>query len=65
MMSKSVVVNSEKVSGLLVRGYCSSTLIQLPPAYTKDYIPANGEHIPTCETAKCWSHLSSIVDEIP
>lgn len=65
MMSKNAVVNSEKVSGLLVRGYCSSTLIQLPPAYTKDCIPANREHIPTCETAKCWSHLSSIVDEIP
>lgn len=65
MMSKNAVVSSEKVSGLLVRGYCSSTFIQLPPAYTKDHIPANREHIPTCETAKCWSHLSPIIDEIP
>lgn len=65
MMSKNAVVNSEKVSGLLVRGYSSPTFIQLPPAYTKDYIPANREHIPTCETAKCWSHLSPIIDEVP
>ncbi|XP_025755466.1 uncharacterized protein LOC109196819 [Oreochromis niloticus] len=65
MMGKNAVVSSGKVCDLLVRGYNSATVLRLPTAYTKDYIPANREHIPTCETAKLWSHLSSIVDEIP
>ncbi|XP_054872902.1 uncharacterized protein LOC111584426 [Amphiprion ocellaris] len=65
MMGENAVVNSEKVSGLRVRGYSSATHIPLPAAYTKDYIPANMEHIPTCKTAKRWSHLSPIKDEVP
>ncbi|KAL0147545.1 hypothetical protein M9458_057146, partial [Cirrhinus mrigala] len=65
MMGRNAVVSSGKVSDLLVRGYNSATVIKLPTAYTKDYIPANREHIPTCETAKMWSHLLSIVDEVP
>lgn len=32
--------------------------------YTKDSISINHSHIPTCETAKHWSHLTEIVDEI-
>ncbi len=65
MMGENAIVNSERVSGLRVRGYSSATHILLPPTYTKDYIPANLEHIPTCETAKHWSHLSPIKDEVP
>ncbi len=65
MMGRNAVVCSGKVSDLLVRGYNSATVIKLPTAYTKDYIPANREHIPTCETAKQWSHLLPIVDEVP
>lgn len=65
MMGRNAVVSSGKVSDLLVRGYNSATVIKLPTAYTKDYIPANREHIPTCETAKQWSHLLPIVDEVP
>lgn len=65
MMGKNAVVSSGNVSDLLVRGYNSATVIKVPTTYTKDYIPANREHIPTCETAKQWSHLLPIVDEIP
>lgn len=65
MMGKNAVVSSERVSGLLVRGFNSATVIELPTAYTKNYIPANREHIPTCETAKLWTHLLPIVDQIP
>ena len=65
MMGESAVVDSGKVSSLRVRGYSSATHIHLPPAYTKDCIPVNREHIPTCETAKRWSHLSPIIDEVP
>ena len=65
MMGENAVINSERISGLRVRGYNSATHILLPPAYTKDHIPVNREHIPTCETAKRWSHLSPIADEVP
>ncbi len=65
MMGENAIVNSGKVSGLCVRGYSSATHIPLPPAYTKDCIPVNREHIPTCETAKRWSHLSPIIDDVP
>ena len=65
MMGKNAVVSSGKVCDLLVRGYNSATVIRLPTAYTKDYIPANRRHIPTRETAKLWSHLLPIVDEVP
>ena len=52
------------MSDICVRGYNSATHIHLPCANTRDCIPANPEHMPTCEAAKRWSHLSSIIDEI-
>ncbi|XP_057686666.1 uncharacterized protein LOC130912537 [Corythoichthys intestinalis] len=65
MLGKDAVVPSERVSGLKVRGYNSSETIELPPAYTKDCIPVNRSHIPTCETARHWNHLKELVNEIP
>ncbi|XP_032402158.1 uncharacterized protein LOC116709857 [Xiphophorus hellerii] len=65
MLGKNAVVPSERVSGLKVRGYNSSEIIELPPAYTKDCIPVNRSHIPSCETARQWDHLKVIVNEIP
>lgn len=51
MTTKDVIMPSERVSGLKVRGYSSSVVFNLPPAYTKDSIPVNRTHIPTCGTA--------------
>lgn len=65
MMGENMVFKSERTSGLRVRGFNSTELINLPPAYTKDCIPANREHIPTHETAKRWRHLTTIADQIP
>ncbi|CAI5689637.1 unnamed protein product [Oreochromis niloticus] len=65
LLGKDVVVPSERISGLKVRGYNSSEMIELPPAYTKECIPVNRSHIPTCETAKRWNHLKEIRNEIP
>ncbi len=65
MTAKDVVMPSERVSGLKVRGYSSSVVLNLPPAYTKDSIPVNRTHIPTYDTARHWKHLSTIVDKIP
>ena len=65
MMAKDTVVQSQRVSGIRVRGHNSAVFIDLPYAYTKDCIPVNRAHIPTCETAKQWAHLEMIADEIP
>ncbi|XP_065115485.1 uncharacterized protein [Paramisgurnus dabryanus] len=65
MTAKDVIMPSERVSGLKVRGYNSSVFLSLPPAYTKDSIPVSRTHIPTCDTARHWKHLSTIVDKIP
>ncbi|KAI3351066.1 hypothetical protein L3Q82_005633 [Scortum barcoo] len=64
MSRKDTVITSESVSGLRVRGYSSTIQIDLPVTYTKNCIPVNRAHIPTCETAKKWSHLVEIADEI-
>ncbi|KAI4889683.1 hypothetical protein NFI96_021031, partial [Prochilodus magdalenae] len=39
-------------------------IIPLPVTYSREFIPANRNHIPTPETAKAWSHLEHIADEI-
>ncbi|XP_065097354.2 uncharacterized protein [Paramisgurnus dabryanus] len=64
MSGRDTVLTSEGVSGLRVRGYSSAVQVDLPVTYTKDCIPVNRSHIPTCETAKQWSHLAEIADEI-
>lgn len=64
MSGKDAVITSEKVYGHCVRGYSSSIQIDLPVAYTEDAIPVNRSHILSCKTAKQWSHLGEIVDEI-
>ncbi|KAJ8369824.1 hypothetical protein SKAU_G00098520 [Synaphobranchus kaupii] len=65
MMGKDSVVKSERVSGLSVRGFSSQSTIDLPPAYTRDFIPLERSHIPTPDTVKRWKHLNSIAHEIP
>ena len=65
LLGKDVTVACKRVSGLRVRGYTSTKHIDLPLTYTQELIPLNREHIPTCETAKRWSHLSHIASEMP
>ncbi|XP_042626645.1 uncharacterized protein LOC122147619 [Cyprinus carpio] len=65
MLGKDTVLQSERVSGLQVRAYKSGNYIDLPPTYTKDCIPVNHSHIPTCEVAKNWNHLTALVGKIP
>ena len=65
LLGKDVTVECQKASSLRVRGYTSTQVIDLPPTYTRDSIPLDREHIPTCETAKKWDHFKSITVEIP
>ncbi|KAI2646413.1 Pro-Pol polyprotein [Labeo rohita] len=65
MLGENIIVQSERVLGLRVRGYNSCVHIDLPPAYTKDCIPGNREHIPTHNTARSWPHLRAIAEKVP
>lgn len=65
MVKRDTIVRSQRVQGLKVRGFFSSTCIDLPPAYTRDFIPLERTHIPTCQTASKWKHLANIAQEIP
>lgn len=65
MMRKDCIVQSERVSGLRVRGFSSKSFVNLPPSYTRDFIPLERSHIPTPETAKRWRHLNQIAQKIP
>ena len=65
MMGKDSVVKSQRVCDLKVRGLSSNISISLPPAYTRDFIPLERTHIPTCQTAKKWKHLVNMAEEIP
>lgn len=65
MLGANMIVKSERVSRLCVRGYNSCTHIDFPPSYTKDCIPVNRDHIPTHDTAKQLPHLMQIAEKMP
>ncbi|CAI5654355.1 unnamed protein product [Oreochromis niloticus] len=64
MSSRNTVVSCRKLSGLQVRGFYSNKTISLPVTYSRDFIPANRDHIPSPTTAKAWPHLECIASEI-
>lgn len=61
-VKKDSIVQSNRVSGLRIRGFFSQSFINLPPAYTRDFIPLERSHILTSETDKKWKHLKSITN---
>ena len=63
MYAENRVVDSQKVNGLLVRGFDSPLGISLPDAYTRNIMP-NRSHIPTPEMTRSWSHLEPIADHL-
>jgi len=65
LLGKDVIVGCKRAKGLRIREYTSAQYTDLPSTYTRDFIPLNREHIPTCETAKNWSHLATIAAELP
>lgn len=65
MTDRGSIVNCHRVVGLKVRGYFSKESIELPPAYTRECIPLEQNSIPTCETARGWTHLFSVAKELP
>ncbi len=65
MMARDSIVKSQRASGLRVRGFSSDSFIDLPPAYTRDFIPLERAHIPTCKTARKLKHLAAIAHKMP
>ncbi|XP_073766183.1 uncharacterized protein isoform X2 [Danio rerio] len=62
MASKITVVPCFKMKGLQVRGFYSKTRIPLPTTYSREFVPASKDHIPTPQTARVWPHLEHIAD---
>ncbi|XP_063964979.1 uncharacterized protein LOC135156433 [Lytechinus pictus] len=53
-------VPSERIEGLSIRSFDGEQRIALPSTYTRQFIPANHDHIPTPEMATSIPHLSKI-----
>ena len=63
--SQNEKINCKLIQDLTVRGYQSEVVIPLPTTYTRNFIPADVNHIPTDETAQRWPHLNVISQKIP
>lgn len=63
IMGKDSIVQSDKVSGLRVRGFSSNSFVNLPPAYTRDFIPLECTHIPTPATTERLKHLNAAMNQ--
>ena len=59
------VVQAKKIRNVVVRGFNSEKKLELPTLYTTPDIPGNKTHVPTCDTAKEWSYLQPLADELP
>ena len=58
------IVPCTKISGLVIRGFSEHQNKELPPAYSKEDIPAKEAQIPCSETAQTWPHLASISNKL-
>ena len=65
MINRSSIVHSRRESGLKVRGYSSQEEIELPLAYTREYISLEKNSILTHKTMEIWDHLLSLAKETP
>ncbi len=65
MTDRASIENCHRAVRLRVRGYSMQEYIELPPAYTREYIPLERESIPTCKKARRWIHLLSVAKEMP
>ena len=61
--SQDSLVESQRVSSLLLRGYNSDVKICILVTFTSTSIPPDEEHIPTKEIAKNWEHFRSNEDK--
>ena len=57
-------VKCQKVSGLKIRGVDDDAMISLPTTYTRNVIPAQRSQIPDPRSARKWTHLHVIAENL-
>ena len=57
-------IQSQKVSGLQVRGFDSDVCISLPPVFSRDHMPADKSRIPTPEMTENWPYLQELNNKL-
>jgi hypothetical protein len=65
MTSHNKIIKCEKATNLTIRGYNRSTVVNLPGAFTRSFIPHSPGHIPTSSFARSYQHLEPISDCFP
>ena len=58
------IVNTQKMKGLVVRGFHSVSRIQLPTAYSREIMPTNRSHIPTPKVVESWPQLHPVAKHL-
>ena len=58
------VIKSQRIEGLVVRGYNEDVEIPLPKSYSRSSMPAKKSQIPRPESAVDWPHLRRISEKI-
>ncbi|XP_067947081.1 uncharacterized protein [Watersipora subatra] len=64
LTSKKETTESLKISNLQVRGYRQSKKLNLPPTYTRQFIPFDKDHVPTRSKTTSWPHLQHVENEL-
>ena len=62
MTSSGRPVTCRRYRGLRVRGARSQEYVSLPTLFSRDFIPANRDHIPRIDMVDEWPHLEKIKD---
>ncbi|KAJ8037483.1 hypothetical protein HOLleu_18308 [Holothuria leucospilota] len=57
-------VNSERLTGVTIRGLNQDEGIKLPATYTRECIPVTVSQIPTPETVNEWPHLQKVKTQL-
>ena len=65
MTSQNQIIDTRFYQGLQVRAYTGKKMVELPPIYTREYIPVTEAHIPTAESVEQIGHLKHIAPFIP
>ena len=64
MSAEDMPVQSDKVRGLVVRGFDSDVKVNLPSVYSRSIMPANRSHIPSAQMTRNWPYLQSLNDKL-
>ena len=59
-----IQVQSDKVRGLVVRGFDSDVKVNLHSVYSQSTMPSNRSHTPTTQMTRNWPYLHSLNDKL-